>query len=102
MASDTSSWFGGCCCVPNAVLRNENTTTSRTKLVITNIKEGANTSRVSITKRFRLFTRSCGVSGAFSEIFTDGICVDSAEKSNIDVDIIKPKALIQAIVSKQN
>ena len=65
--------FGGICCVPSACLKKEKTIIILRKLVMMNRIDGANTSIVSTTKRFRLVTNCSGVVGALSERFTVGI-----------------------------
>ena len=94
-AIDTKSWFGGCCCVPRAVLRNENTTKSLTKLVIKSISDGAKTKRVKTTSTFSEVTRSFGVFGADRDRFMVGTCMAvSAEYSAKAMLISKSIALI--------
>ena len=94
-AIETKSWLGGCCPVPSAVLRNENTTKSLKKLVIKSISDGAKTRRVKTTKTFSEVTNSFGVLGADKDRFIVGSCTAvSAEYSAIAMLKSKSKALI--------
>ena len=94
-AIETKSWFGGCCPVPRAVLRNENTTKSLTKLVIKSISDGAKTKRVKTTSTFSEVTRSFGVFGADRDRFIVGTCMASLAEYSAKVRVkSKNKALI--------
>lgn len=73
------SWFGGICCVPRACLKNEKTTTSLTKLVITKSREGASTKSVKTIRTFKELTSSVGLFEGEMEISTVGSAESAAK-----------------------
>ena len=91
-------WFGGICCVPIACRRNENTTISLTKLVITSSREGANTKRVKTIRTLRELTKSLGSLGAERDISIVGTVTASAPKAESAIRDIKITAFKMAIL----
>jgi hypothetical protein len=79
-AKDTMSWFGGICWVPIACLKNEKTTMSLKKLVITKRREGAKTKRVKTIRTLSELTKSLGSLGADIDISMLGTLTGSAPK----------------------
>ncbi len=79
-----------------ACLRNEKTTISRIKLVMTRSKDGAKTKRVKTIRTFRELTRSFGSPGADRDISIFGTVTGSAPKAENVIKNITATALKMA------
>lgn len=69
--------------MPKAVLKKENTTIKRVKLVITKINDGAKTKSVSRAMTLRVVTSCLGSLGAFKERLTLGNALSALIKGHI-------------------
>ncbi len=69
--------------MPKAVLKKENTTIKRVKLVITKINDGAKTKSVSRAMTLRVVTSCLGSLGAFKERLTLGSALSALIKGHI-------------------